>query len=149
MRGKVYIVLCTYETTRITPAYAGKRGKDKSREWLPEDHPCICGEKRTRMTVGFFLIGSPLHMRGKGCGQNEVSDRARITPAYAGKSAVLKSRRLSVQDHPCVCGEKILTDICIRVLQGSPLRMRGKDNIKSGAVERNRITPAYAGKRLQ
>ena len=31
---------------------------------------------------------------------------ARITPAYAGKSASTNADRFSVQDHPRVCGEK-------------------------------------------
>ena len=72
---------------------------------------------------------------------------ARITPAYAGKSASTNADRFSVQDHPRVCGEKAETERTQRGVPGSPPRMRGKAD---GARRRSavgRITPAYAGKR--
>ena len=52
-----------------------------------------------------------------------------ITPAYAGKSAVLKQLQHSHMDHPRVCGEKLLAYVLDLVQHG--------------------ITPAYAGKRQE
>ena len=73
---------------------------------------------------------------------------ARITPAYAGKSASTNADRFSVQDHPRVCGEKAETERTQRGVPGSPPRMRGKVVIFWIVKGGWRITPAYAGKSL-
>ena len=49
-----------------------------------------------------------------------------ITPAYAGKSRSCRHCRTRQADHPCVCGEKILSLLSQSQMLGSPLRMRGK-----------------------
>ena len=71
---------------------------------------------------------------------------ARITPAYAGKSASTNADRFSVQDHPRVCGEKAETERTQRGVPGSPPRMRGKVGHDPAVRVLHRITPAYAGK---
>ena len=68
-------------------------------------------------------------MRGKDKVNLKFSDPAWITPAYAGKSAVLKQLQHSHMDHPSVCGEKLLAYVLDLVQHG--------------------ITPAYAGKRQE
>ena len=45
-------------------------------------------------------------MRGKGIAAHVVIDGKGITPAYAGKSLLQRSRLHLVQDHPRLCGEK-------------------------------------------
>ena len=71
----------------------------------------------------------------------------RITPARAGKSmgfCLLISR---TRDHPRACGEKLTGRDNLRIGQGSPPRVRGKEVCGfSGFAERG-ITPARAGKR--
>ena len=54
-----------------------------------------------------------------------------------------------MRDHPCVCGEKIFSSIAFVMIPGSPLRMRGKAFTCIEDAAGNRITPAYAGKRLR
>ena len=49
-----------------------------------------------------------------------------ITPAYAGKSEIGEAFRCEVQDHPRVCGEKIVRGLTENEKKGSPPRMRGK-----------------------
>ena len=51
----------------------------------------------------------------------------RITPAYAGKSGELYVLFKSIQDHPRLCGEKVLIMIHLLTTYGSPPPMRGKD----------------------
>ena len=87
-------------------------------------------------------------MRGKGFIENEAMIWGRITPAYAGKSA---GDRLTIHikwDHPRLCGEKKHYILPFSVAIGSPPPMRGKAFGKICNNLFNRITPAYAGKRL-
>ena len=51
-----------------------------------------------------------------------------------------------VQDHPRVCGENSANCVEVRLLIGSPPRMRGKQGFPFPSCARRRITPAYAGK---
>ena len=85
-------------------------------------------------------------MRGKG---NEIVTYIvanRITPAYAGKRTSKINKQLPTQDHPRLCGEKLLILQQAVVLQGSPPPMRGKARDYMTIYTVIRITPAYAGK---
>ena len=88
-------------------------------------------------------------MRGKG---NEivayvVTDR--ITPAYAGKSRRYRLPAMWSWDHPRLCGEKFLIARNRPHQSGSPPPMRGKAILLLFCKFNPRITPAYAGKRVQ
>ena len=50
-------------------------------------------------------------------------------------------------DHPRLCGEKSLIHTLEKKRSGSPPPMRGKAQAPKMRTIRNRITPAYAGKR--
>ena len=65
MRGQVSQGYGHTESTRITPAYAGKRGTVYSAVCTHGDHPRICGEKALGRSEPPFQTGSPPHMRGK------------------------------------------------------------------------------------
>ena len=67
-------------------------------------------------------------MRGKGSKRVLSHLPSRITPAYAGKSCVLRAVVVRQQDHPRLCGEK----------DGEPVELYSEIG----------ITPAYAGKSL-
>ena len=88
-------------------------------------------------------------MRGKVSAERARRNNTGITPAYAGKSCILPSMALLVKDHPRVCGEKWRWPTSCRTAEGSPPRMRGKAKIRRGCLQKHRITPAYAGKRLK
>ena len=45
MRGKADSSAQAEESSRITPAYAGKRPFAAAETASPEDHPRLCGEK--------------------------------------------------------------------------------------------------------
>ena len=148
MRGKGEVEAGKESVDRITPAYAGKRGRcprPAGRRW---DHPRVCGEKIRARLHPRFLVGSPPRMRGKAFLINATASFSGITPAYAGKSGADGKDRRTEWDHPRVCGEKSARNGAGRKDGGSPPRMRGKD-AKLKGVLLWRITPAYAGKRLK
>ena len=65
-------------------------------------------------------------MRGKVDMPKDKGYKDGITPAYAGKRLIPESRNWIRRDHPCVCGEKLLSVRLFLCFTGSPLRMRGK-----------------------
>ena len=70
----------------------------------------------------------------------------RITPACAGKSKCSHRCRLKSKDHPRVCGEKAVYALVDVHRIGSPPRVRGKVVDLEAEIDRDRITPACAGK---
>ena len=106
-------------------------------------------------------------MRGKACSGCCTRITPGITPAYAGKSIERRLQAIAGEDHPRVCGEKRIEQsdelamegsprVCGEksvaaprgyAARGSPPRMRGKARWISCEIRRQRITPAYAGKR--
>ncbi len=86
-------------------------------------------------------------MRGKGTAVYSVYDLYRITPAYAGKSTVGTKSVTDVEDHPRLCGEKLVQLVLLFDQMGSPPPMRGKAEALAVADLLVGITPAYAGKR--
>ena len=69
-----------------------------------------------------------------------------VSPAYAGKRAVLPYAPAHSGDHPRVCGEKARMRSGLSQQKGSPPRMRGKDLLIEHCLFTEGITPAYAGK---
>ena len=86
MRGKVIVDPVAETTSRITPAYAGKRLYHSVVLLSVQDHPRLCGEKSAFPALSTASGGSPPPMRGKVCFIPDVVVPDRITPAYAGKS---------------------------------------------------------------
>ena len=110
----------------ITPAYAGKRSLPLMQASSSQDHPRVCGEKRSISIFSRQALGSPPRMRGKALQLPLCILDMRITPAYAGKSNTFLCKGLTARDHPRVCGEKGLIKVSACGREGSPPRMRGK-----------------------
>ena len=149
MRGKVRSWIMRIWTTRITPAYAGKRYCDCLPEFVDGDHPRVCGEKFPRLHCPVCRLGSPPRMRGKDACKDGSEPIIRITPAYAGKSRCHTQKSEEHGDHPRVCGEKHVNHDTVSSQVGSPPRMRGKEVVMVLVYRQQGITPAYAGKRLK
>ena len=147
MRGKVPTFHPPSGAVGITPAYAGKRRAALVRNAVHWDHPRVCGEKLSDLFFCSIHSGSPPRMRGKEVKTLLHFNRVGITPAYAGKRAVLPYAPAHSGDHPRVCGEKARMRSGLSQQKGSPPRMRGKENKPSSRRNKHRITPAYAGKR--
>ena len=75
--------------TGIIPACAGKRVNLMATSEMFRDHPRVCGEKFRASFAPFCAAGSPPHVRGKGTTFSDATQWLRITPACAGKSALL------------------------------------------------------------
>ena len=99
MRGKVMEML-------HPDLYAGKSDVSLPAGNVHEDHPRVCGEKKSKNS-GFV----PAQW---------------ITPAYAGKSIRARNFVATLRDHPRVCGEKLIWKARSTLQKGSPPRMRGK-----------------------
>ena len=109
----------------------------------------MCGEKLVTEFITRYMMGSPLRVRGKVGPVIQLRAGPGITPAYAGKSRRCRPATLIRRDHPCVCGEKILTRASRRGKKGSPPRVRGKAVHHKHRHSPGRITPACAGKRCR
>ena len=86
MRGKVVLGMLFMSLHRITPAYAGKSLLCHACLFAEQDHPRLCGEKKSFRGKLQSRIGSPPPMRGKVKATPPHRNEPRITPAYAGKS---------------------------------------------------------------
>ena len=87
-------------------------------------------------------------MRGKVNRAPQLVAGDRITPAYAGKSQSCSPACRRGQDHPRVCGEKVIVVTVMLYEPGSPPRMRGKEDDTANKLADYGITPAYAGKSI-
>ena len=127
VRGKAHALKERPFPVGITPACAGKSlscGDARSQDW---DHPRMCGEKAGKGMHHSPNRGSPPHVRGKGQIHVALVVVRGITPACAGKSAVLVRHAPPVQDHPRMCGEKYADKYDALPTLGSPPHVRGKD----------------------
>ena len=131
----------------ITPAWAGKSFCRHSHVIQNADHPRVGGEKPSTYQVEYWALGSPPRGRGKDERRRPGEIRARITPAWAGKSWPLRDIHNLVWDHPRVGGEKSWNLRLFSVGAGSPPRGRGKAFYSFPQPARLGITPAWAGKR--
>ena len=147
MRGKVAAAVPALFLRGITPACAGK--SEKQVPFLPpyQDHPRVCGEKKSRRCCTSIGLGSPPRVRGKAAFDTGHRQVEGITPAYAGKSSPGSAAGCHARDHPRVCGEKPELPPAVQRHVGSPPRMRGKAGGKQNHTTDAGITPAYAGKR--
>ena len=93
-------------TSGITPACAGKSGYAASRPPRCWDHPRMRGEKEEQKPKEGVRAGSPPHARGKGRTTRIREGRSGITPACAGKSALMSGGASTAGDHPRMRGEK-------------------------------------------
>ena len=109
----------------------------------------MCGEKHQSTFLAHQSQGSPPRVRGKVSILSFFVKVGRITPACAGKRPASIKPARTAKDHPRVCGEKIIDDICSRGGTGSPPRVRGKGLSCALSLLSPRITPACAGKSLR
>ena len=127
------------------------RGKARNticRSRVTRDHPRLCGEKQVLRFHRHSHAGSPPPMRGKDGFLCRCRLLVGITPAYAGKSIVERRCKSQWRDHPRLCGEKVSAVGVFSPFNGSPPPMRGKGEAPDLSYHTERITPAYAGKRI-
>ncbi len=146
VRGKGTCDIRFFRRGGITPACAGKsppRCPGGTKSW---DHPRVCGEKHRLQSSDCTFSGSPPRVRGKAFCTFARARWAGITPACAGKSLAGRDLAALHQDHPRVCGEKLMQCMEITPTAGSPPRVRGKARSTIPTGTALGITPACAGK---
>ena len=84
------------------------------------------GEKFVYKNKTADQVGSPPHGRGKEFQLLYIELDTRITPAWAGKSFVLRLWCVATQDHPRMGGEKFVYKNKTADQVGSPPHGRGK-----------------------
>ena len=148
MRGKGQNQRGTGSGRGITPAYAGKSGRESGTRACCRDHPRVCGEKTISSCRIRRNSGSPPRVRGKVGDLGLYTLYYGITPARAGKSLSDLYRWGRRGDHPRVCGEKVPITCVPKYALGLPPHVRGKVAQSKLGVSIYGITPAYAGKRI-
>ena len=93
MRGKLSTKKGAASAPRITPADAGKTSFFDFGTRCVEDHPRGCGENSVGVVMRVYIAGSPPRMRGKRGGKHTEMGYHGITPADAGKTALVKRSR--------------------------------------------------------
>ena len=134
--------LCGYG---IIPAYAGNTFDDCMHIREKRDHPRVCGEHLVKQIEALRDEGSSPRMRGTPRFRDDVQTGIRIIPAYAGNTAILKSCRFGIRDHPRVCGEHKTFPYGAAPRPGSSPRMRGTLGTTLKHLLNRGIIPAYAG----
>ncbi len=99
-----------------------------------------------RFSIIVPVIGSPPRMRERHVKFAIALRGHGITPAYAGKTTFSLFCSFLNEDHPRVCGKDSHHTCVSRLHMGSPPRMRERRTISVDSRNRDRITPAYAGK---
>ena len=110
------------------------------------DHPRVCGKDDAKGELSLSSLGSPPRMRERLAAALGDMGQNGITPAYAGKTRKFAKATRQGWDHPRVCGKDLLFVRLLTAGIGSPPRMRERHDNRRRMEQKNRITPAYAGK---
>ena len=109
------------------------------------DHPRVCGEHQSLLSILSTLVGSTPRMRGAHELREQVRVHRGIIPAYAGSTKRRHGAQRQRQDHPRVCGEHSSSSGRFGIQTGSSPRMRGAQ-VRGGRYRRVQgIIPAHAG----
>ena len=146
VRGKRIHFVESRDKLGITPACAGKTSFCVPFDAIIQDHPRVCGENLAPFLSSRFLPGSPPRVRGKRKNISFISTCVGITPACAGKTCARALAIACARDHPRVCGENKIAGGLYRYDEGSPPRVRGKQEGAVNSAFSIGITPACAGK---
>ena len=130
----------------ITPASAGKTISFNSALACKRDHPRECGKNCVKSWLMFAVLGSPPRVREKRKYASQGGPNLRITPASAGKTALIMLIPSMNWDHPRECGKNSTTSVNQLPFSGSPPRVREKHLVKDVFHRQDGITPASAGK---
>ena len=105
MRGKREELHATGLPRRNIPAYAGKTDTASRPNAVDAEHPRVCGENRPCHSCVRHARGTSPRMRGKPKKQAASPRPRRNIPAYAGKTEGDCLARVTLEEHPRVCGE--------------------------------------------
>jgi hypothetical protein len=111
---------------RFTPAHAGKTRIHDARETPRRFTPAHAGKTLENRVVTGIQVGSPPHTQGKYVFCPIPSDRARFTPASAGKTKRIVFGALVLSVHPRKQRENLALGLSRRSMVDSPPYTQGK-----------------------
>ena len=125
MRGTLPTIDSSHRYIGIIPAYAGNTHGAATHEGKCWDHPRVCGEHSSGVTIRVVLAGSSPRMRGARPFMPPSNQRSGIIPAYVRNTHVQHQCSGCGRDHPRVCGEHGSSTMSNVSSTGSSPRMRG------------------------
>ena len=133
----------------IIPACAGNTlSRSRSRRGSG-DHPRMCGEHISALSVAVLAAGSSPHVRGTRTLHAIAHEHAGIIPACAGNTTACATIPARTGDHPRMCGEHMLTEPPTVPSSGSSPHVRGTHLHQGRQVHYRGIIPACAGNTWQ
>ena len=148
VRGKQGIADQLLHLLGLIPACAGKTDHPPRWTFGKRAHPRVCGENPIFSPTSHTDAGSSPRVRGKLSVLVEWLSPARLIPACAGKTRLLKRSAHAAAAHPRVCGENIYVLLTRRYAEGSSPRVRGKPYSEASLSSTGGLIPACAGKTL-
>ena len=125
VRGTLLVLLVLPVHHGIIPACAGNTSCPPEPACRPRDHPRVCGEHFTLISMLLLSSGSSPRVRGTPSGFFKVRSDLGIIPACAGNTLKLPTRSTYGRDHPRVCGEHRFFLFAPTLTLGSSPRVRG------------------------
>ena len=145
MRGIPNPVVLLSRRAGISPAHAGNTRSAPSLGRGTLDQPRTCGEYALTRCAMLSTMGSAPHMRGIHRRLPRSPRGARISPAHAGNTEVVKAAAFVHVDQPRTCGEYSTITRERLTRGGSAPHMRGIPRSAAHAQPLTRISPAHAG----
>ena len=134
------------QSRRLIPAWAGKTYLARTRPGCQAAHPRVGGENLDYRERAGDDAGSSPRGRGKRVQPLARELRARLIPAWAGKTRSAWRAGRWRRAHPRVGGENVIAAIAALVAIGSSPRGRGKLGNHAGECAEAGLIPAWAGK---
>ena len=145
VRGTLLVLLVLPVHHGIIPACAGNTSCPPEPACRPRDHPRVCGEHFTLISMLLLSSGSSPRVRGTPSGFFKVRSDLGIIPACAGNTSTRLALSRGSRDHPRVCGEHAEAANAEYVWEGSSPRVRGTLHEARRDVGLDGIIPACAG----
>ena len=145
VRGASASMIVAAWSTGIIPACAGSMVLAALYAVLVGDHPRMCGEHILVGIIPLPFLGSSPHVRGALGAARSLRITGGIIPACAGSMRVVACGRVSVWDHPRMCGEHGHVYLAAPGARGSSPHVRGASADGRGVAFEGGIIPACAG----
>ena len=144
VRSRLNDYRCLRADRGITSACA-EQTDSPPRAWPPaQDHLRVCGADLTPTGSKRVGLGSPPRVRSRLAGHQTHSRRTGITSACAEQTRTSSSRKAAIWDHLRVCGADNPMRQAIRILLGSPPRVRSRPRSPAPRFHVGGITSACA-----
>ncbi len=134
-----------WQTSRFTPTSVGNTSGERRKNLRQSVHPHECGEYWIAVRSGVAFAGSPPRVWGIRGAKKTECNGARFTPTSVGNTSWVEMPSLLDSVHPHECGEYYVPCVPLPLVLGSPPRVWGIRQCRSGSDENRRFTPTSVG----